>query len=129
MVLGELKYRPCNAYRQDRNSQASAKNLAPALDELEKIIDEARKAEYGKWDTMFMHIRLMDLWRTRLLLKETIAKIEDQPYTDGYRGFMRGSFWGSAQAYMDQSEGVSRTFTSIPDVDSKCWRAVVCCPK
>ncbi|SMP38837.1 Glycosyl hydrolase family 115 [Neorhodopirellula lusitana] len=95
-----------DAYLEDRDSKAFADNLKPALAELEKVLAEAHKAEYGKWDTMFMHVRLMDMWRTRLLLKETIAKIEDQPYTDGYRGFMRGSFWGSAQAYMDHGDGV-----------------------
>ena len=71
-----------------------------------KILAEAHKAEYGIWDTMYMHVRLMDMWRTRLLLKSTIAKIEKKPYTDNYRGFMRGSFWGSAQEYMDHAEGV-----------------------
>lgn len=53
-----------------------------------------------------MHIRLLDLWRTRLLLKSTIAKIQGKPYTDNYRGFMRGLFWGSAQKYMDHAERV-----------------------
>lgn len=52
-----------------------------------------------------MHLRLMDLWRTRLLMKQVVARIEGKPYTDGYRGFLRGSFWGSAQGYMDHAEG------------------------
>ena len=92
-------------YLVDRDAQAFARNLRPAQAELEKVLVEARKAEYGKWDTMFMHLRLMDLWRTRLLMKQVIARIEDKPYADGYRGFLRGSFWGSAQAYMDHAEG------------------------
>ncbi|MGJ8651168.1 MAG: glycosyl hydrolase 115 family protein [Opitutaceae bacterium] len=92
-------------YIQDRDPKAFAQNLRPAQAELEKVLAEAHKAEYGKWDTMFMHVRLMDMWRTRLLLKEVIAHIEDTPYTDSYRGYMRGSFWGSAQSYMDQAEG------------------------
>jgi len=93
-------------YLVDKDPKAFAKNLKPALDEQEKIIEEAHKAEYGVWDTMFMHVRLMDLWRTRLLLKQTIAKIEKKPYTDSYRGYMRGSFWGSAQEYMEHGDGV-----------------------
>ena len=93
-------------YLKDRDPKAFAANLKPALAELEKIIAEAHKAEYGKWDTMFMHVRLMDIWRTRLLLKYSIARIEGQPYTSKFRGFMRGSFWGSAQAYMDDAKGV-----------------------
>ncbi|MCM2374907.1 glycosyl hydrolase 115 family protein [Aporhodopirellula aestuarii] len=93
-------------YLKNRDPQAFAKNIEPALAELEKVLVEAHKAEYGIWDTMFMHVRLMDMWRTRLLLKSTIAKIQGEPYTDEYRGFMRGSFWGSAQDYMEYSEGV-----------------------
>ena len=93
-------------YLNDRDPKAFAANLKPALAEMEKIIAEAHKAEYGKWDTMFMHVRLMDIWRTRLLLKYSIARIEGQPYTSKFRGFMRGSFWGSAQAYMDNAPGV-----------------------
>ena len=93
-------------YLNDRDPKAFAANLKPALAEMEKIIAEAHQAEYGKWDTMFMHVRLMDIWRTRLLLKYSIARIEGQPYTSKFRGFMRGSFWGSAQAYMDNAPGV-----------------------
>lgn len=93
-------------YLADKDPKAFARNIAPALEEQEKIIAEAHKAEYGIWDTMFMHAHLMDLFRTRLLIKETIAKIEGTPYTAGYRGFLHGSFWGSAQAYMDGAEGV-----------------------
>ena len=93
-------------YLVDKDPKSFAKSLKLALDEQEKIIAEAHKAEYGIWDTMFMHVRLMDLWRTRLLLKQTIAKIEKKPYTDGYRGYMRGSFWGSAQEYMQHGNGV-----------------------
>lgn len=92
-------------YLDDRDPKAFAERIALALEEQEKIIAEAHKAEYGIWDTMFMHARLMDLFRTRLLLKETIAKIEGTPYTAGYRGFMHGSFWGSAQDYMNNAEG------------------------
>ena len=93
-------------YLEDRDPKAFAASLKPALAEMEKIIAEAHKAEYGKWDTMFMHVRLMDMWRTRLLLKYSIARIEGKPYTSKYRGFLRGSFWGSAQGYMDDAEGV-----------------------
>ncbi len=92
-------------YLEDRDPAAFADGLKPALAEQEKIIDEAHRAEYGIWDTMYMHARLMDLWKTRLFLKSTIAKIEGRPYTDNYRGFMKGSFWASAQDYMDHSEG------------------------
>ena len=53
-----------------------------------------------------MHVRLMDIWRTRLLLKYSIARIEGRPYTSRYRGYMKGPFWGSAQAYMDDAKGV-----------------------
>ncbi|MDA3923214.1 MAG: hypothetical protein PF904_00765 [Kiritimatiellae bacterium] len=28
------------------------------------------------------------------------------PIHDGYRGYMRGSFWGSAQEYMEHGNGV-----------------------
>ena len=94
------------SYLADRDPKAFAKNIAPALDEVEKILDEAHKAEYGIWDTMFMQVRLMDMWRTRLLLKSTIAEIEGKPYTSNYRGYINGSFWGSAQAYMDNADGV-----------------------
>ncbi len=93
-------------YSQNRDSLAFAEEIELAIEELEKLLEEAHKAEYGNWDTMFMHVRLMDMWRTRLLLKSTIAKIQGEPYTDEYRGFMRGSFWGSAQDYMERSEGV-----------------------
>ncbi|MDF7807199.1 glycosyl hydrolase 115 family protein [Pontiellaceae bacterium B12219] len=95
-----------DGYLEDQDSQAFAENLKPALAEIEKIITEAHKAEYGIWDTMFMHVRLMDIWRTRLLLKQTIAEIEGKPYTSSYRGYMNGSFWGSAQEYMEHGEGV-----------------------
>ena len=94
------------AYEKNKDAQAFVQQMVLALDEQEKILAEAHKAEYGIWDTMYMHVRLMDMWRTRLLLKSTIAKIEKKPYTDNYRGFMRGSFWGSAQEYMDHAEGV-----------------------
>ena len=93
-------------YLEDRDPKAFAENLKPALAEQEKIITEAHKAEYGKWDTMFMHVRLMDIWRTRLMLKYAIARIEGEPYTSRHRGYMKGSFWGSAQAYMDDAKGV-----------------------
>ena len=93
-------------YLEDRDPTAFASNLKPALAEIEKIIAEAHKSEYGKWDTMFMHVRLMDIWRTRLLLKYSIARIEGQPFSSRYRGYMKGSFWGSAQAYMDDAKGV-----------------------
>jgi hypothetical protein len=92
-------------YLEDRDSVAFAANLKPALAEQEKIILEAHKAEYGIWDTMYMHARLMDLFKTRLRIMSTIAQIEDKPYTDNYRGYMKGSFWGSAQDYMDYAEG------------------------
>ncbi|MDQ8195636.1 glycosyl hydrolase 115 family protein [Coraliomargarita sp. SDUM461004] len=95
-----------DAYLVDQNPQVFANNLKLALAELEKILSEAHKAEYGIWDTMFMHVRLMDMWRTRLMLKETIARIEGSPYTSKYRGIMNGSFWGSAQDYMNNAEGV-----------------------
>ena len=93
-------------YQKDRDPKAFATNLKPALAEVEKVIAQAHLAEYGKWDTMFMHVRLMDIFRTRLKLKEAIAKIEGKPYTKRYRGFMNGSFWGSAQDYMNNAEGV-----------------------
>lgn len=93
-------------YLKDSDPKVFAIKLKAALAEQEKIIVEAHKAEYGIWDTMFMHVRLMDLWRTRLLLKQTIAEIENKPYTDGYRGYFRGSFWGSAQEYMKHGDGV-----------------------
>ncbi|MDF7823583.1 glycosyl hydrolase 115 family protein [Pontiellaceae bacterium B12227] len=93
-------------YLTDRDPQAFATRIAPAVDEIEKVIHEAHKAEYGIWDTMFMHVRLMDIWRTRLMLKQTIAEIEGKPFTSSYRGYMNGSFWGSAQAYMDHGDGV-----------------------
>ena len=48
----------------------------------------------------------MDMWRTRLLLTHSIARIEGKPYTSRYRGYMKGSFWGSAQDYMNNAEGV-----------------------
>ena len=96
----------CTAYEKDKDGQAFLKQMKLALKEIEKIIAEAHKAEYGIWDTMYMHVRLMDFWKTRLMLKSTIAKIEKQPYTSNYRGYMRGSFWGSAQEYMNHAEGV-----------------------
>ncbi|MDF7800133.1 glycosyl hydrolase 115 family protein [Pontiellaceae bacterium B1224] len=91
---------------QDQDPEAFALRITPALDEIEKIIHEAHKAEYGIWDTMFMHVRLMDFWKTRLMLKQVIAEIEGKPYTSMYRGFMNGSFWGSAQDYMEYGDGV-----------------------
>ncbi|MFC1766031.1 glycosyl hydrolase 115 family protein [Planctomycetota bacterium] len=94
------------AYEQDKDAQVVARQMKLALNEMEKIIAEAHKAEYGIWDTLFMHVRLMDLWKTRLLLKSTIAKIEKKPYTDTVRGFMKGSFWGAAQEYMQHGDGV-----------------------
>ena len=93
-------------YVADRDPKAFANNLKLAVAEIEKVIVQAHLAEYGKWDTMFMHVRLMDMFRTRLTLKEAIAKIEGKPYTKRFRGFMNGSFWGSAQDYMDHAEGV-----------------------
>jgi hypothetical protein len=94
-----------NQYLEDQDPAAFAANLKPALAEQEKVIAEAHKAEYGIWDTMFMHVRLMDLFKTRLRLRSTIAQIEGKPYTDNYRGYLKGSFWGSAQNYMDYAEG------------------------
>jgi hypothetical protein len=93
-------------YLNDPNPQAFADQLKLALQEQEKVIAEAHKAEYGNWDTMFMQVRLMDLYKLRLLMKMTIARIEGTPYTDQYRGYMRGSFWGDAQGYMKHAEGV-----------------------
>ncbi|MBB3208674.1 hypothetical protein FHS27_004506 [Rhodopirellula rubra] len=93
-------------YGQNRDALAFADEMELALEELEKLLEEAHRAEYGNWDTMFMHVRLMDMWRTRLLLKESIAMIQGEPCTSGYRGIMNGSFWGSAQAYMDHGDGV-----------------------
>ncbi|CAA6677705.1 MULTISPECIES: glycosyl hydrolase 115 family protein [unclassified Lentimonas] len=104
LMLGDV-VEAFEQYLVDGDPKAFAHNLKPALAELEKVIAEAHKAEYGKWDTMFMHVRLMDIWRTRLLIKQVIARIEGTQYTDGYRGYLRGSFWGSAQSYMDQAEG------------------------
>ncbi len=92
-------------YLKDKNSKIFAQQMSMALDEIEKIITEAHKAEYGIWDTMFMHVRLMDFWKTRLMLKATIAKIEGKPYTSERRGYMGGSFWGSAQEYMQHGDG------------------------
>jgi hypothetical protein len=92
-------------YTQDQDTQAFAQNLKPALDEIEKVIAEMHKAEYGIWDTMFMHVRLMDTFRTRLLLMQTIARIEGEDYTSQYRGFQHGAFWRSAQYYMEFEEG------------------------
>ncbi len=94
-----------NEYLQDRAPEAFARNLKLALADLEMALEEAHKAEYGQWETMFMHIRLMDMWRTRLLLKKAIAQIEGEPYTKAYRGVLNGSFWGSAQSYFEQAEG------------------------
>lgn len=93
-------------YVEDRDPEAFADALKLALAELETVLDEAHKAEYGKWDTMFMHVRLMDMFRTRLLLKYSIARLEGQPYTSRYRGYMKGAFWGSAQDYMKSAQGV-----------------------
>ncbi|VGO13829.1 hypothetical protein PDESU_02386 [Pontiella desulfatans] len=101
-----LVNRAFDQYLRDRNPQAFAGNLQGALAELELVIAEAHKAEYGIWDTMFMHVRLMDIWRTRLILKQTIARIEGKPFTSATRGYMNGSFWGSAQAYMEHGDGV-----------------------
>ena len=93
-------------YVANQDSKAFADRLKTALGFLEKIIVEAHKAEYGIWDTMYMQVRLMDFWKTRLMLKSTIAQIEGTEYTDNLRGFMKGSFWGSAQSYMDHAQGV-----------------------
>lgn len=76
-----------------------------ALENQKKIIEEAHKAEYGQWQTMFMHVRLMDLWKTRLMLKQIFSKIEGILYTTSTRGYMGGSFWGSAQEYMQHGDG------------------------
>lgn len=92
-------------YAEDQDPKAFAARLEPVLAEIEQVIDEAHEAEYGIWDTMFMHARLMDIYRTRLQIKESIAKLTDQPYTSQYRGFQHGSFWRSAQDYMDFEEG------------------------
>ncbi|MGJ8653790.1 MAG: glycosyl hydrolase 115 family protein [Opitutaceae bacterium] len=92
-------------YTKDQDPRTFAKNLEPVLADIENVIEEAHKAEYGQWDTMFMHARLMDIYRTRLQLKENIAKLTDQAYTSQYRGFQNGSFWRSAQDYMDFEEG------------------------
>ena len=105
-------------YLEDRDPKAFADNLKPALEELEKVFVEARKAEYGIWDTMFMHVRLMDMWRTRLLLKHSIARIEGKPYTSRYRGYMKGSFWGSAQDYPYFFKHSGRGLDVLEDVKS-----------
>ncbi|WP_159020735.1 glycosyl hydrolase 115 family protein [Algibacter sp. L3A6] len=94
------------AYKPNLNQQDFANAMELALIEIEKIIEEAHKAEYGKWDTMFMHVRLMDIYKTRLQLKSVIAKIRKQPYTSEYRGYRNGSFWKSAHEYMDHGDGV-----------------------
>jgi len=93
-------------YLEKKDPTAFARSLALALIEIEHIIDEAHKAEYGIWETMYMHVRLMDFWKTRLMLKASIARIEGKPYTSERRGYMGGSFWGSAQEYMNHGEGV-----------------------
>jgi hypothetical protein len=93
-------------YLKKKDPKAFAKSLDLALDEIEHIIDEAHKAEYGVWETMYMHIRQCDLWKTRLMLKANIARIEGEPYTSERRGYMGGSFWASALEYMQHSDGV-----------------------
>ncbi|KJD37294.1 hypothetical protein PW52_01685 [Tamlana sedimentorum] len=95
----------CDAYAENKDPLDFAKALSLALEETELIINEAHKAEYGIWDTMYMHVRLMDFWKTRLMLKADIAKIKGEPYTAESRGYMGGSFWGSAQEYMNHAEG------------------------
>ncbi len=92
-------------YIADRKPEAFAKALEKALPLMEKLLEEAHNAEYGIWDTMFMHVRLMDLYKSRLRIKNTIAQIRKEPYTDNYRGSRKGSFWGSAQEYMDYGTG------------------------
>ncbi len=92
-------------YAKNKDNKALAKKLEAALAETEQVIKYAHNAEYGAWDTMFMHVRLMDFWKTRLHLQWMIAAIEGKPYTSKYRDYLRGSFWGSAQEYMDFSEG------------------------
>lgn len=93
-------------YNTNQNPEDFANAMDFALVEIEKIIVEAHKAEYGKWDTMFMHVRLMDIYKTRLMLKGVIAKIRKQPYTSEFRGYRNGSFWKSAQEYMQHGDGV-----------------------
>ena len=93
------------AFEKDNDVQTLAPQLKIALDYQELIMDEAHKAEYGQWQTMFMHVRLMDIWRTRLMLKQLIAKIEGKPYTSTRRCYNGGSFWGDAHEYMDHGDG------------------------
>lgn len=94
-----------DAYQEKANPRLFTASLGDALVEVEQIIDQAHTAEYGKWDTMFMHVRLMDIYRTRLLMKQLIARVEGEPFTDVYRGYHHGSFWKSAQEYMDEAPG------------------------
>lgn len=104
----ELLATVCDAYaafKDNNDAPAFASEMEKALVLMEKIIAEAHKAEYGNWDTLFMHVRLMDLWKTRLMLKATIAKINKQAYTAEKRGYWGGSFWGAAQEYMEHGEG------------------------
>lgn len=82
-----------------------SEQLELALADIEQVIDSMHAAEYGAWDTMFMHVRLLDTFRTRLLLKQSIARLRGDTYTDQYRGFQHGSFWRSAQYYMRFEEG------------------------
>ncbi len=98
----------CDAYEafsKSNNKEAFAKEMEKALMLMEKIIKEAHKAEYGSWDTLFMHVRLMDFWKTRLMLKATIANINGEPFTAEKRGYWGGSFWGAAQDYMEYGDG------------------------
>lgn len=94
------------AYKVSLNQKDFANAMELALQEIEKIIIEAHKAEYDKWDTMFMHVRLMDVWKTRLQLKSIIAQIRKESYSSESRGYMNGSFWKSAQEYMQHGDGV-----------------------
>jgi hypothetical protein len=99
----------CDAYEafeKDGDAHAFAEQMALVSKNMENIITEAHKAEYGIWDTMFLHVRLMDFWRTRLMLKKVIAKINNEPYTSDRRGYWGGSFWGDAQEYMEHGDGV-----------------------
>ncbi|WP_372772249.1 glycosyl hydrolase 115 family protein [Mangrovibacterium sp.] len=98
----------CDAYEafeKNNDARAFALQMEEALGLMERIIAEAHRAEYGIWDTMFMHVRLMDLFKTRLMLKATIAKINNQPFTNESRGYWGGSFWGAAQEYMQHGDG------------------------
>ena len=113
MYSSRILSRTCDAYeafRKNNDQQAFANVMKLNLEDMELIIAEMHKAEYGEWETMFMHVRLLDMWKTRLMLKEIIAKIEGTPYTKKYRGVMNGSFWGDAQEYMDHAEGTFPNF-------------------